>query len=201
MYPDDLNLGSTHTHLRKEKPSAMRKVLYLLNELSERDLDWMLTNGSRQQVKAGTILIKEGEPTDALYIVVEGSLTVSIAALGGREISTIGGGEVLGEMSFVDDRPPAATVKAVEDALVLAVPRKELSEKLQKDVLFALRFYRAITKFLSTRLRGAVNWLSDDKDVLNSQVSSQEPFESTDDMTLASARFEKLVKRLNEKEG
>ncbi len=178
----------------------MRKVLYLLNELNERDLDWMLTKGSRQQVKAGTILIKEGEPTDALYIVVEGSLTVSIAALGGREISTIGGGEVLGEMSFVDDRPPSATVKAIEDSLVLAIPRKELSEKLQKDVLFALRFYRAITKFLSTRLRGAVNWLSDDKDVLNSQVSSQETLDPTDDMALASVRFEKLVKRLSEKD-
>lgn len=180
-----------------ERPS-MRKVLYILGELSDRDLDWMLANGTKKHIAAGTILIKEGIPTDALYIVLEGTLTVSMAALGGREISTIGCGEVLGEMSFVDDRPPAATVKAIEDAVILSIPREPLTDKLQQDVLFALRFYRAITKFLSTRLRGAVNWFSNDKDLrLNpedQEAASVEPV--MDDMTLATAKFDQLLQRL-----
>ncbi|MBD1938228.1 MULTISPECIES: cyclic nucleotide-binding domain-containing protein [unclassified Microcoleus] len=175
----------------------MRKVLFILGELNDRDLDWMLTIGSRQEIAAGTVLIEEGKPTDALYIVLEGTLTVSMAALGNREISTIGCGEVLGEMSFVDDRPPAATVKAIEDSVVLSIPRQPLTEKLQLDVLFALRFYRAITKFLSTRLRGAVNWFSDDKDLrMSHQQDDDLAALPPHDMALATARFDQLLERL-----
>ena len=193
----------TYPHLKDHSKEAvanepsMRKVLFILGELNDRDLDWMLTIGSRQEIAAGTVLIEEGQPTDALYIVIEGTLTVSMAALGNREITTIGCGEVLGEMSFVDDRPPAATVKAIEDSVVLSIPRQPLTEKLQLDVLFALRFYRAITKFLSTRLRGAVNWFSDDKDLrINQQQADDLAAMPPDDMALATARFDQLLERL-----
>lgn len=193
----------TYPHLKDRSKEAvanepsMRKVLFILGELNDRDLDWMLTIGSRQEIAAGTVLIEEGQPTDALYIVIEGTLTVSMAALGNREITTIGCGEVLGEMSFVDDRPPAATVKAIEDSVVLSIPRQPLTEKLQLDVLFALRFYRAITKFLSTRLRGAVNWFSDDKDLrINQQQADDLAAMPPDDMALATARFDQLLERL-----
>ena len=193
----------TYPHLKDHSTEAvanepsMRKVLFILGELNDRDLDWMLTIGSRQEIAAGTVLIEEGQPTDALYIVIEGTLTVSMAALGNREITTIGCGEVLGEMSFVDDRPPAATVKAIEDSVVLSIPRQPLTEKLQLDVLFALRFYRAITKFLSTRLRGAVNWFSDDKDLrINQQQADDLAAMPPDDMALATARFDQLLERL-----
>jgi CRP/FNR family cyclic AMP-dependent transcriptional regulator len=178
----------------------MRKVFYILGELSERDLEWIIATGRREEVTAGTILIQEGVPTDALYIVLDGMLTVSMAALGGREITTIGCGEVLGEMSFVDDRPPAATVKALENSLVLSIPRQPLAEKLQQDVLFALRFYRAITKFLSTRLRGAVNWFSEDKEARSNPDSPELDLtlQPPEDMTLAKSRFENLLQRLKE---
>ena len=186
---------------RRELPAeyaSVRKVLFILGELSERDLDWLLATGSRQEIAAGTVLIQEGEPIDALYIVLDGTLMVSIASLGGREISKLGCGEVLGEMSFVDERPPAATVKAIENSVVLAIPRQSLTEKLEQDVLFALRFYRAITKFLSTRLRGTVNWFSDDRDLpLHPETRTGEPAgQPPDDMALATARFDHILNRL-----
>ncbi len=186
---------------RRELPAeyaSMRKVLFILGELSERDLDWLLATGSRQEIAAGTVLIQEEEPIDALYIVLDGTLMVSIAALGGKEISKIGCGEVLGEMSFVDDHPPSATVKAIENSVLLAIPRQQLAEKLQQDVLFALRFYRAITKFLSNRLRGAVNWFGDGKDLqLNPEErAGEQAGQAPDDMALATARFDHILKRL-----
>ena len=135
----------------------MNKALVILGELSDRDIDWMVSSGNREKLTAHTVLIREGQPISALYIVLEGTLSVSVAAMGNQEIGRIGGGDVLGEMSFIDGRLPSATVKAVEDAVVLAIPRDQLTEKLDRDVLFALRFYRAVTKFLSSRLRNTVN--------------------------------------------
>lgn len=199
MHAKASNMSYNDMSIPLERPSR-RKVLFILGELSDRDLDWMISIGSKEAVPAGTVLIQEGVANEALYIVLNGTLSVSMAALGGREISTIGCGEVLGEMSFVDDRPPSATVKAIEESVVLAIPRQPLTEKLQQDVLFALRFYRAITKFLSTRLRGAVNWFSDDKDLKLPPEARSAAVEAqpADEMAVASARFDQLLQRLKE---
>jgi hypothetical protein len=43
-------------------------------------------------------------------------------------------------MSFIDARPPSATVQALDNTIVLAVPRRELAAKLEQDAEFAARF-------------------------------------------------------------
>ena len=60
---------------------------------------------------------------------------------------------VLGEISFVDSRPPLATATAVDAARVLAVRREVLQTKLASDSKFAANFYRALATFLADRLR------------------------------------------------
>jgi CRP-like cAMP-binding protein len=174
----------------------MNKALVILSELNDRDIDWMVNHGNREKVTAHTILIHEGQPISALYIVLEGTLSVSVAAVGNQEIGKIGCGEVLGEMSFIDGRLPSATVKAVEDSLVLAIPRQLLTEKLDRDVLFALRFYRAVTKFLSSRLRNTVNRFSDESktSTLTPSFQANSPLENQVEPNLS--RFDLIMKRL-----
>ncbi len=174
----------------------MSKAVVILGELSDRDVEWMLTNGSKQEVPKDKVLITEGQPLNALYIVIDGTLKVYVASLGNREIGIITSGEVLGEMSFVDGRLPSATVKAVEDSLILSISRQKLTEKLEQDVLFSLRFYRAITKFLSTRLRGTVSRLSSETDLLYEEVENPELQSQKDSNSQANSRFELLIERL-----
>ena len=178
----------------------MSKVLVILGELSDRDIDWMVANGKRTQLQAGTTLITEGQPLDALYIVLDGTLSVFVSALGNKEIGTIISGEVLGEMSFVDGRLPSASVTAIEECLILSISRRLLTEKLEQDVLFSLRFYRAITKFLSSRLRGTVQRLGEDTDYLVYQESEDErPIsQQLKNPDLAQSRFQSLLQRLKE---
>ncbi|MEG3850808.1 cyclic nucleotide-binding domain-containing protein [Microcoleus sp. herbarium7] len=126
----------------------MSKILVILGELSDRDIDWMIANGARTLVPPGTTLITEGKPLDALYIILDGTLRVSVSSLADKELGTITSGEVLGEMSFVDGRLPSASIATIEECLILSIPRRLVAEKLEQDVLFSLRFYRAITKFL-----------------------------------------------------
>ncbi|MEL7037162.1 MAG: cyclic nucleotide-binding domain-containing protein [Cyanobacteria bacterium J06592_8] len=172
----------------------MNKALVILSELNDRDIDWMVSNGKREQVSVDTVLIYEGQPTSALYIVLEGTLSVSVAAVGNQEIGRIGCGEVLGEMSFIDGRLPSATVKAVEDSVVLTIPRQKLAEKLDHDVLFALRFYRAVTKFLSSRLRNTVNRFGEEG---KTNTNSASPGQSSDHhLEPSQSRFELIMKRL-----
>lgn len=178
----------------------MSKVLVILGELSDRDIDWMLANGTRTQILPGTTLIAEGQPLDALYIVLDGTLSVAVSSLGDKEIGKIISGEVLGEMSFVDGRLPSASVTAIEECLILSIPRRLLTEKLEQDVLFSLRFYRAITKFLSSRLRGTVKRFGDDSDYLMYQEPDEDAIgqnvENPDNPDLAESRFQWLLQRL-----
>ncbi|MBF2073036.1 MAG: cyclic nucleotide-binding domain-containing protein [Synechococcales cyanobacterium C42_A2020_086] len=175
----------------------MKKALYMLAQFSDRDFDWLLTAGRKKEISANRVLIHEGEPIDALYLILSGSLTVCVEALGGEEIAQLRQGEIVGEMSFVDSRPPSATVKAIEHSLVWTIPRSRLTAKLLQDVEFACHFYHAIAVFLSDRLRDTVNRFGypsdespDDEANINPQVA--------ENLALAKARLNWLLNRLKE---
>lgn len=165
----------------------MEKVLYILGELSDSDVDWLVQVGKKTPVNAGATLIQEGCPVDTLYVLLEGALVVTISALEGRQIAQLACGEVVGEMSFVDAYPPSATVRTLDDSLVLAIPRSALTEKLQSDEGFGCRFYRALAVLLSRRLRGTVQQLSEQSQASDSGVMSAEQ------VSIAQTRFERLI--------
>ena len=87
----------------------MRKVLFILSELADGDVDWMIQNGTKTAFPCGSVLIREGEPIEVLYVLLDGKLEVSLAALGGKVVAVLQCGEILGELSFLDSRPPSAS--------------------------------------------------------------------------------------------
>jgi CRP/FNR family cyclic AMP-dependent transcriptional regulator len=171
----------------------MAHTLFILGELSDQDVDWMIETGQREQVDAGTVLIHEGEPVTAVYVLLDGLLEISVSEQGNRHIATLGRGEVVGEMSFIDARPPSATVRAAEDSIVLSVPRAELTTRLHSESDFAARFYRAIAMSLSHRLREMDSMLTGDQEAVDG--SELDP-NVLDTIHLAGLRFERVVKRL-----
>lgn len=177
----------------------MRKVLYILGELSDLDVDWMTRHGRKEQIIRGAVLIHEGKPVDALYIVLDGNFRVSITGRSDRELARLGAGEIVGEMSFVDARPPAATVTALEPSVVLAIPRRQLEIKIQEDAGFAARFYRALAVFLSDRLRSTVRRLGYGEAEPTPEEREAEGELDTnvlDSVHMAGARFDRMLKRL-----
>lgn len=175
----------------------MKKVLFILGELSDDDIDWLVGTGSREEISAGTVLIREGQAVNALYVLLDGTLGVSTAALGGKEIAKLSSGDVVGEMSFIDDNPPSATVQALDEALVLSIPRAELAQKLYQDVGFGSRFYRALAILLSNRLRGTVQQLGYNRDKSQDEGAANGlEAKVSDNVAIAEARFDWLLRRL-----
>lgn len=132
----------------------MRKALYILGDLDEADVRWMAEAGRRRVVKAGDTLIHAGAPVEALFIVIDGAMSVTMPD--GRSIAALAAGDIVGEMSLVEKRPPSVSVEATSDALVLEVPSDRLRARLAAEPAFAARFYRALAVFLSDRLRSTV---------------------------------------------
>lgn len=172
----------------------MRKVLYILGQLSDEDIEWMIGVGGRLALAPGTTLIREGSPISALYIVVDGALAISA---GGREVARLGAGEIVGEMSFVENRPPSATVTALVPSVVFVLDRDRLSARLERDGPFAARFYRAVAMFLSDRLRSTVGRLGYGE--VHEQPTSADDLDDLllDTIHLAGARFERILHALS----
>lgn len=148
----------------------------LLKELSNQDIDWMLAIGHQAEIEPGTVLIRQGQPLDALHILLDGALTVSLAqknenplgrafaaleggALPGRDIAQLSSGEMVGEIPFVETYLPSTTVKATTKSLILTIERSHLIQKLQQDLGFAAHLYRASAVLLANRLEQMMNQL------------------------------------------
>jgi CRP/FNR family cyclic AMP-dependent transcriptional regulator len=131
----------------------MRKVLFLFGQLNDDDVEWLITHGATRQVARGEVLIRQGAPVDAVFILLSGRLSVLLARAGDREIARLNVGEIVGEMSFLDSRPPSATVRGLEDSTVYVIPRHVLAARLEADLGFGARFYRALAIFLATTVR------------------------------------------------
>ncbi len=170
----------------------MRKVLYILSRLNDEDVDWMAATGKRTRHAAGDILIKQGAAIDSLMFVLDGKVSVEVEGVG--QVASLGSGEMLGEMSLVDEAPPSATCVVTEPAHVLHIPRTTLNAKLDGEPDFAARLYRAIAMFLSVRMRSTVQRLGYGK----ATVASEDELDMSllDTVTVAGGRFDRMIKKL-----
>ena len=175
----------------------MRKVLFIFGVLNDSDIDWMARTGSRRDIRRQEVLIQEGVPIDAIVLLLQGRMGVSVSGAG--EIAQIEAGDFIGEMSLVDSAPPSATVSAKLDSVALFLDKQVLLRKLAGDHAFASRFYRALAILLSDRLRATerrmaygeqANSLGDEtarlKDELDPGVLDQ--------ISIAGERFDRLLK-------
>lgn len=135
----------------------MRKALYILADLDDTDVRWLVENGRRRFASGGETVIAEGQPIDTLYIVVAGELAVTTRA--GLRVAKLATGDIVGEMSLIEKRAPAVSVSALGEAELLCVSQAAIRAHIQIDTAFAARFYRALAVFLSDRLRTTVSRL------------------------------------------
>jgi CRP/FNR family transcriptional regulator, cyclic AMP receptor protein len=180
----------------------MRKVLYILGQLDDADVEWLANNGQREKCTRGTVLIESGKKSEYLYIVIDGRLAVTLP--NGFRLAEVGVGEILGEISLVIASPPSVVVE--EDCVVLAVSQLKLRNHLKRDAAFAGRFYRALAVFLANRMRSTLSTMGygnapasaagkaiADEDEHDSDLLDDEVL---DEVYNAGLRFERLLKKL-----
>jgi CRP-like cAMP-binding protein len=85
----------------------------------------------KRTFESGQIVSKEGDPGGEAYLIREGYVTIWKMD-GDRkvELATRGPGEIIGEMSLIDDRPRSASVTAKGKVVAEVITRNELKEML-----------------------------------------------------------------------
>lgn len=99
----------------------------------------------------GEVLFEEGDPAEALYMLVSGALGVSVQGSHGeqRRIARISPPETIGEMALISNTPRSATVTALRDSVLLKLTRpafERLAARWPSVMLY-------LSKLLADRLR------------------------------------------------
>ncbi len=116
--------------------------------------DRLLSAGRRQAVTEGTLIIRRGESRGDMFLVEEGQFEI-VDSRSHPEIvlDVVGPGVVLGELSFVDESPRTADVRATGAGMVLGWSYSEVLALFDAEPAMAASFYRAIATTLTHRFR------------------------------------------------
>ena len=134
-----------------EKMMLLRQVP-IFAELDPDDLEELADVVEERRVEAGRELFREGDPGDAVYLVIKGGVTVFTGGSGDRPervLSQLGAGACIGEMAVLDASPRSATVRAHERTRLLRVPgegfknvmseRPEMSQAIVAELVKRMR--------------------------------------------------------------
>ena len=122
----------------------------LFQHLSYVELTEVLNIAELQKVSAGQVLFREGEPGDALFLVLEGRIRIE---KNGVELALLGPGGHFGEMALMDKTSRSADALAAQDARVMAIGRRPLFNLMRKDKEIAVKLLWCFVQVLNLRLR------------------------------------------------
>jgi hypothetical protein len=135
-----------------EKMMLIRQVP-IFAELAADDLEELATVVEERRVDPGKDVFREGDPGDAVYLIVKGSVVVFTGGDGTRPervLSELGAGACIGEMAVLDASPRSATVRALERTRTLRVP----GEGFKRVMTERPEMSQAIVAELVKRMRG-----------------------------------------------
>src|SRR3954468_20563101 len=124
--------------------------------LSAAEMKLLATFSSEERFREGSMIFREGEKGDKLYIVLDGRVRISkfIPGVGEEALTVLDRGDFFGEMALIDDKPRSADAKSHEhDATVLSIDRATLNEILSMDPHASLQFLNLLCRMISRRLR------------------------------------------------
>lgn len=135
-----------HERIGKAARVGMLRELPLFATMTRKQLAEVGAAADEVVVDAGSIIMREGEPGRAFFVVAAGSIDVRRR---GRRVATIGPGDFVGEMSLLDGGSRNATVTALERCVLLALDRPTFMAMLRSSPSLAI----SMLEVLSTRLR------------------------------------------------
>jgi sigma-B regulation protein RsbU (phosphoserine phosphatase) len=101
----------------------------LLKALPEGSLERLIPKCRLDSVTQGEVILTPGKENDTLYFLLLGQLQVHLDSLESGNSFPIVPGEIVGEMSIIENRPVAAWVVAQQPSTLLAMPQQVFWEE------------------------------------------------------------------------
>src|SRR4051812_5136489 len=118
----------------------------LFTSCTRTELKALDAHATFRSVGVGRDLVREGDTSDELFILIEGTARV---VRGGGVVDTLGPGDFFGELALLDPAPRNATVTATSELDLLVLSRSEFERVLTK----APGLTRSLLAGMARRLR------------------------------------------------
>lgn len=130
----------------------------LFAELSPEDVQKIIAVCEKRMLLAGEILFQEGDSGETVWIIQSGRVDIYKNIRGDidRTLASLGSGEVIGEMGFIDHSRRSAGARTTEPTEFLVLSQSSFQQIEQACPTLAARFYRNIATTLSERLRTTI---------------------------------------------
>ncbi len=129
----------------------------LTHGLTDSELEALGSLFRNRHVGRNETIVKEGEPSEELYIIVRGRVSVMIYSTshpGEKEkIASLRDNELFGEFSLIDSSPRSATVTADEDTDLIFIDHVAFHRHLMANEHVGFLIMRNIAKILTGKLR------------------------------------------------
>ena len=140
------------------KAAALLITEGALVELSAADAREVVSYMRPERIKAGEVVIREGESTrnDFMALVLDGEVTVEnsvAAAHDSMVVSILGPGSLIGDMGIIDGGPRSATCTASTDLALAVLTREALTRLMDTHPSVAARLLLTMSKRIADHLR------------------------------------------------
>jgi len=132
--------------------STMEKVLYLkrldlFREFPGRELGAIAHIVTEEALDKGDVLMRRNDPGDALYLIVDGHMSV-VRPIRGEDkvVAIVGPDECVGEMAILGDQPRIATIEAIEPCRVLKIDRDDFRALIMRKPQMAFALFRILLR-------------------------------------------------------
>ena len=113
---------------------------------------------TRHEIRAGDLLIKQGDTDRAMYFLAQGTLQVFVTGgPPGTRIAILRPGSVVGEPGLFGDGPRMANVEAMTPCVVWALRGPRLEELAQRQPALALELLRTAGNVMAIRMRATLS--------------------------------------------
>ncbi|MBA4118971.1 MAG: hypothetical protein C0514_08795 [Candidatus Puniceispirillum sp.] len=128
----------------------------LFHGLSANEITELYAFMTTVHIKAGDVLVRLGDPSDSLHVLLSGRLIVKNAL--GQAVGQISRGQTVGEMGLITQEPRSATVIALRDSLLLQLDSEHFMEVCRKHPSVLLEVAKTITRRLQRTLQAKQNY-------------------------------------------
>jgi CRP/FNR family cyclic AMP-dependent transcriptional regulator len=122
------------------------KTVPLFSLFSDHQLAALFPAIQHRSYPRHSFMLRAGEKSDALYIILSGRAKIVIDDGEGREVTltTIGPSEFFGEMSLIDEKPRSASVEALEPCEVLYIAKPAFMACLKDNFEAAMLILKSV---------------------------------------------------------
>jgi len=132
--------------LRRDAKVELLKKVPLFADCSKSELRELAKSADELDLREGTVLTREGRPGREFFVLIDGTVKVT---KDGKKVAELKGGDWLGEIALLTDKPRTATVTATSSVDVLVITDRRFRNVVESMPSIAIKVLGRVSERLT----------------------------------------------------